>query len=104
MNGVGLAVMHLVWGHQADADVMVILVVPGEEAAAEGPGILDAAEPFGELRLVFQGFEMRLREGVVVRGMRPAMRLGDPEVGQQEGGCLGLHGAAAIGMQRQLAR
>src|ERR1700760_2869281 len=54
MNGIGLAVMHLVWGHQADADVMVILVVPGEEAAAEGPGILDTAEAPGELRLVFQ--------------------------------------------------
>ena len=66
MNGVGLAVMHLVGGHQADADVMVILVIPGEEAAAEGPGILDAAEAPGELRLVFQGLEMRLREGVVV--------------------------------------
>ena len=34
--------------------------------------------------------------------MRPAVRLGDPEVGQQEGGCLGFHGAAAIGVQRQL--
>jgi hypothetical protein len=30
------------------------------------------------------------------------MRLGDPEVGQQVGGCLGLHGSAAIGVQRQL--
>jgi hypothetical protein len=54
MDGVGLAVLHLVRGHQADADMMVILVVPSEEAAAEGPGILDAAETFGELRLVFQ--------------------------------------------------
>ena len=66
MDGVGLAVMHLVWGHQADADVMVILVVPGEEAAAESPGILDAAETFRELRLVFQGLELCLRDGVVV--------------------------------------
>jgi hypothetical protein len=46
--------MHLVWGHQSNADVMVILIVPGEEAAAEGPGILDTAEAPGELRLVFQ--------------------------------------------------
>ena len=66
MNGVGLAVMHLIRGHQADADVMVILVIPGEEAAAEGPGVLDATKTFGELRLIFQGLEMRLREGVVV--------------------------------------
>ena len=55
LDGVGLAVMHLVRGHQADADVMVILVVPGEEAAAEGPGILDTAEAPGELGLIFQG-------------------------------------------------
>ena len=31
------------------------------------------------------------------------MRLGDTKVGQQEGGCLGLHRSATIGMQRQLA-
>jgi hypothetical protein len=58
--------------------VMVILVVPGEEAAAEGAGILNAAETLGELWLVFQGLEMCLREGVGVGGMQPAMRLGDP--------------------------
>src|SRR3954454_10098932 len=34
--------------------------------------------------------------------MRPAMRLGDAKIGQQEGGCLGLHRSAAIGVQRQL--
>jgi hypothetical protein len=44
----------------------MIPVIPGEETAAEGPGILDAAEALGELRLVFQGLEMGLRERVVV--------------------------------------
>src|SRR5208283_4566413 len=34
--------------------------------------------------------------------MRPAMRLGDTKIGQQEGGWLGLHRSAAIGVQRQL--
>jgi hypothetical protein len=53
MDDAGLAEMHLVGRHQSDADVMVILVVPSEEAAAEGLGILDAAEALGELRLVF---------------------------------------------------
>ena len=66
MNDLGVTVMHLVRRHQSDANVMMILVLPGEEAAAESPGILDAAEAFGELRLVFQGLEMRLREGVVI--------------------------------------
>ena len=32
------------------------------------------------------------------------MRLGDAEVGQHQGGGLGLHGAAAVGMEGQLAR
>jgi hypothetical protein len=32
------------------------------------------------------------------------MRLGDLEIGQQEGGWLGRHRSAAIGVQRQLAR
>ncbi len=66
MDALGLAVMHLVRRHQADADVMMILIVPREEAAAEGLCILDAAETFGKLRLVFQGLEVRLRERVVV--------------------------------------
>src|ERR1700709_21544 len=35
--------------------------------------------------------------------MRPAMRLGDTEIGQQEGGWLSGHRSAAIGVQRQLA-
>src|SRR3954463_9773764 len=35
--------------------------------------------------------------------MRPAMRLGDTKISQQEGGCLCFHRSAAIGVQRQLA-
>ena len=55
MDDLGLAVMHLVGRHRPDADVMVILVVPGEEAAAEGPGIFDAAEAPGELGFDISG-------------------------------------------------
>ena len=57
VNGVDLAVMHLVRGHQADARMMMILVVPVEEGTAEASGVLDAAEAFRETRLIFQGFE-----------------------------------------------
>ena len=53
MDGIGLTVMHLVWGHEADAGVVVVLVVPGEEAAAEGLCVLDAAEALGEFRAIF---------------------------------------------------
>ena len=36
IDGVGLAIMHLIWRHQADADMMMILIIPVEEASAEG--------------------------------------------------------------------
>ena len=79
MDGVGLAVMHLVRGHQADAEVMVILVVPGEEAAAEAPGILDAAETFRELRLVFQmGWTAPTASSVPLRGSRGSAERNHP--------------------------
>ena len=46
---------------------MVVLDVPGEEAA-EVLGVLDATETFGEIRLVIQGLEVSFRERVVVGG------------------------------------
>ena len=45
VDGIYLAIVDLVWGHEADAGVVVVLVIPGEELAAEGLGILDATEP-----------------------------------------------------------
>jgi hypothetical protein len=50
---VGLTVVDLVWRHQADATMVVILIIPIEEAAAEGLRILDAAEPLRKLGLIF---------------------------------------------------
>ena len=38
----GLTVVDLVGCHQADAEMAVVLVVPVEEGAAEGLGVLDA--------------------------------------------------------------
>src|SRR3978361_848119 len=80
VDGIHLAVMHLVRGHEADPGVMVVLVVPIEELAAEGLGILDAAEPAGKARLVLQGLEVAFGERVVVRGVRPVVRAGDAEI------------------------
>jgi hypothetical protein len=65
VDGLDLAVMHLVRGHEADPGVMMILVVPVEELAAEGPGIGDAAKAAGKARLVLQGLEVALGERVV---------------------------------------
>jgi hypothetical protein len=66
LDCVGLPEVDLVWRHQADSCVMMVLVIPGKEAAAECAGLFDGLEPFGEFRLVFQGLEVGLREGVVV--------------------------------------
>ena len=51
----------------------------------------------------FRVLKWALRERVVVGGVGPAVRLGDAEVGQHQGGGLGLHGAAAVGVEGQLA-
>ena len=42
------AVMHVGWRQQAETCVMVLVVVPGEENLAVGPGILDRAEGSGK--------------------------------------------------------
>ena len=73
VNGVGLAVMHLVGCHQAETSMVMRLVVPCEECAAEYFGVLDAAEEFLECRLIFQGLEVAFRERIVVGDMRPAV-------------------------------
>src|SRR5208337_3594881 len=82
----------------------VVLVVPIEKAAAEASGVLDAAKALGEQRLILEGLEVAFRERVVVGGIRPVVRGGDAEVGEQQGGGFGFRGAAVIGMQSELAR
>ena len=72
VDGGGLPEVDLIRRHQADACVMMVLVIPGEEATAKGTGVVDGLEPFWEFRLIFQGLELGLRERVVVRRMRPA--------------------------------
>ena len=72
MNCAGLPEVDLIGRHQADACVMMVLVIPSEEATAECAGLVDGLEPSWELRLIFQRLEVGLREGVVVRDVRPA--------------------------------
>jgi hypothetical protein len=57
MNGVDLAVVHLVRSHEADPGMVMVLVIPVDELPAEASGVLDAAEASREARLIFQGFE-----------------------------------------------
>src|SRR5271157_5661399 len=93
MNGVDLAIMHLVGGHQTDPGMVMVLVVPVEELAAEASGVLDTAEASWEARLILQGLEVAFRERVVVGRVRAVMRPGDAEVSEQERGGFRLHWA-----------
>ena len=99
VNCVGLTVMYLIRRHQADAGMVMLLIVPVEESSAERLGILDAAEALWELWLVFHGFEVAFRERIVVGRVGPAVGFGDAEIGEQERRGLGSHGTATVGMQ-----
>ena len=72
VKGFGLPEVDLVGCHQADACVMMVLVILGCEPEAEYACLFDGLEPFGELWLVFQGLEVGFRERVVIRSMWPA--------------------------------
>jgi hypothetical protein len=56
-HGVGVAVVDRGWGVQADAGVVVFVVVPGEKRVAECAGVLDRPEAAREARVVFDCFE-----------------------------------------------
>ena len=75
MAGASLPEVDLIWRHQPDARVMMVLIIPGEEAAAEDAGRVDGLKPFGEFWLIFQCLEVGFREWVVIRSVWTAMGL-----------------------------
>ena len=56
---------------QADPGVPVLVVVVGEEDAAELAGFTEGGEAAGERRAVLEGLEVRFGVRVVVRDVRP---------------------------------
>ena len=86
----------------ADARVPVFVVVIREERLAEGPGVLDAAEAFGERRAVLEGLEIRLTVGVVVGRMGTAMAASDAQEGEQFRHRVRRHRRAPVGVDGEL--
>ena len=80
------AEVHRRRGHEADAGVAMLVVVPGEELARMRSGVLEAPEACGELGPVLEGFELRLRERIVVRDPRPREGSRHTEIDQELGG------------------
>ena len=91
MDGAGLPEVDLIWCHQPDARVMMVLIIPREETATEGACPVDGLEPFGEFWLIFQCLEVGFRERVVIRGVWTAVGFDHAEIGQHQGGRLRLH-------------
>jgi hypothetical protein len=75
-----LAEVHLVWRHEANTSVVMVFVVPGEEASAEGASLMDGFKVLGKFRLIFQGLEMGFRERIIVRGMNRPLFAGGSKV------------------------
>jgi len=82
---------HLAWARPrwrscgvkvADARVVVLVVVPGEEVAAVSASVFLGAKACRKVWTVFQSLELRFRERVIVGDMGPRVALGDAEVGQ----------------------
>ena len=65
-HGLGAIMVNILGGEHRDPTVAMLGVVPGEERAAEGGGRCDVREAIGKARMVLQGLELRLGEGIVV--------------------------------------
>ena len=78
----GLVVVDHRRRQQAQAGMAMFFVVPTKEPLREGPAVLDAPEAIRELRSILHGAELTFRIRIVVRDVRPAMRLGDAQIGQ----------------------
>ena len=91
------------WSQQPEAPMAMLLVVPGEELAAERQAVVVGRKPLRELGPVLKRLELAFREWVVVGYLRAAVRLDDAQGGQQLGHGLRSHRRPTIGVNRELA-
>ena len=56
------------------------MLYQAKKSHAEGPGVLNAPEACRKFGPVLQRLELALGEGIVVRDVRPAVRLGHAQV------------------------
>ena len=100
----GAAVVDVGRREIAEAAVMVRVVVPREQIAADAARVFERAEPVRKLGAVLQGPELRFRERIVVAHARPRMTGVDAQVREEQRDELAPHGRAAVGMDRELLR
>ena len=100
----GAAVVDVGRREITEAAVMVRVVVPREQIAADAARVFERAEPVRKLGAVLQGPELRFRERIVVAHARPRMTGVDAQVREEQRDELAPHGRAAVGMDRELLR
>ena len=91
-------------GHQPQASVMMLMVVPVKEHTCPSTRVLDRAKTVWIIGPILHCLELRLRIRIVVGDVGSRMSLGDTQIGQQQGHRLGGHRTAAVGVQGQLRR
>ena len=89
-------------GHVTNPGMVMLRVVPAEKGLGEIVPVLDRLETVGEVRLVLQPAKLHLGERIVVADTRPAVALGDAQLGEPQGEGLRAHRAAAISVPREL--
>jgi hypothetical protein len=94
--------MNVARRQQANANMMVLFVVPGKEIDAVGARVFDAAESRREVRPILHRLELSLGERIVVRRFGPRVRFGNAEVGEQQGNGLRRHRRAAVCVNGEL--
>src|SRR5713226_10076400 len=84
-----LTIVNHRWRQQAHAGVTVLVVVPPKKTLTESTTVLDAPKAVRELRSIFQGSELALGIGIVIRDVRPTMGFRDTQIGKQKSYRLG---------------
>ena len=88
--------------HEPQSRVPVRVVVVVEETAAEQAAVFQTAKAAWEFRAILHRLELGLGVGIIVRDVRPRVRLGYAEVGQEQGDGLASHRAAAVCVDGEL--
>src|SRR5690606_16055690 len=88
---------------EAQAFVMVVIVIPAEEVMAPVTTVPRIAKTAGVVGLILRGVKERLLVRVVVRDARPRVTAVDPEGGEQFGETVGCHGSTAVLVDDELA-
>ena len=100
----GAAVVDVGGRQIAQAAVMVRVVVPSKQVAADATRVFERAEPVRKLRPVLHGPELRFGERIVVAYAGPRMTGGDTQVREEQRDECAAHGRTAVRVNGELVR